>query len=294
MRQLSVRIDVLEIGYLEAGPADGPVAILMHGFPYDALGCTEAGEMLAAEGWRVLIPWMRGYGPTRFLDPATPRSGEQAAFGADLLGFMDALQIDRATLAGFDWGGRAACIVAAMWPDRVAGLVSCGGYNIMNPVLMREPASADQESRLWYCWYFHSARGAIGLERNRQDICRHIWKLWSPSWAFTEEEFLRSAVAFDNPDFVDVVIHSYRHRFELVEGDPAHAELDRLLAQSPVIDVPAYLIQGEDDGVDPRRTFYEAPFPQLRGTAIVAGGHNPIQENPRAIVEAIHAVSVAR
>ena len=290
MRQLSVTTPLLDIGYLEAGPADGRVAILMHGFPYDALACVEAGEMLAAGGWRVLIPWMRGYGPTRFRSAGTMRSGEQGAFGADLLAFMDAMAVDRAMLAGYDWGGRGACAVAALWPERVSGLVSIGGYNLFDPVLLRQPAPPDFEVRLWYCFYFHSERGRQGLTQNRRAVVRYLWETWSPSWRFDDATFDRSAEAFDNPDFVEVVIHSYRHRFELAPGDPAYADLERRLTSLPPLDVPAFLLQGSDDGVDPRRTIDGARFPRLVGTALVPGGHNLIQENPRAIVDAIKAL----
>jgi pimeloyl-ACP methyl ester carboxylesterase len=293
VRQLSLGTPLLDIGYLESGPGDGPVAILMHGFPYDALACVEAGKLLADDGWRVLIPWMRGYGPTRFRDPATIRSGEQAAFGADLLAFMNGLAIDRAVLAGYDWGGRGACAVAALWPERVTGLVSIGGYNLFDPVLLRNPAPPEDEVRLWYCFYFHSERGHQGLLRNRRAVTHFLWKQWSPSWRFDEATFERSAAAFDNPDFVDVVIHSYRHRFELAEGDPAYAELERRLTRLPAIEVPAFLLQGSDDGVDPRRTIDGSRFPGLVGTALVPGGHNLIQENPRAVVDAIGALSRA-
>lgn len=290
MERRSIAAGVLDIGYLEAGRADAPVAILMHGFPYDALACVEAGANLAADGWRVLIPWMRGYGPTRFRDDATPRSGEQAAFGADLLALMDALGIERAVLAGYDWGGRAACVVSALHPERVAGLVSGGGYNIMSIAAIGSPAPPDWERRLWYVYYFHGERGRSGLGKFTGELARVLWHEWSPSWAFDEATFARSAAAFDNPDFVDVVIHSYRHRFGLVAGDPAYADDAAQLERQPVIDVPAILLQGEDDGVDPRRDLDAAKFPQLLRREIVAGGHNLIQENPLSVVAAINAL----
>ena len=291
MRQLSVATPLLDIGYFEAGPADGSVAILMHGFPYDAHACVEAGQMLADDGWRVLIPWMRGYGPTRLRDPATMRTGEQAAFGTDLLAFMDALAIDRATMVGYDWGGRAACVVAALWPERVVGLVSIGGYNIFDNALIHQPAPPDQEWRLWYCYYFHSQRGHDGLAQNRRALVRLLWEQWSPQWRFDDATFARSAEAFDNPDFVEIVIHSYRHRFDLAAGDPALAEFEARLSRQPAIDVPAYLLQGQDDGVDLRRTLDGSRFPRLVGSALVPGGHNLIQENPQAVVAAIRALA---
>jgi pimeloyl-ACP methyl ester carboxylesterase len=290
MRQSSVQTPLLDIGYFEAGPADGPVAILIHGFPYDAWACVEAGEMLAADGWRVLMPWMRGYGPTRFRDPATMRTGEQAAFGADLLAFMDALAIDRAVLSGYDWGGRAACVVSALWPERVAGLATIGGYNLFDNSFIHQPAPPEQEALLWYGYYFHSRRGYNGLTQNRRALTRLLWRQWSPLWDFDDETFERSAVAFDNPDFVDVVIHSYRHRFDMAPGDPTYAELEARLAKRPMIDVPAYVLQGRDDGVDRRGVLPTDLFPKLVDSVIVPGGHNLIQENPQAVVTAIRAL----
>ena len=178
----------------------------------------------------MLVPYLRGYGPTRFLDPATPRSGQQAALGADLRDFMDALGIRQAVLAGYDWGGRAACIVAALWPDRVQGLVSINGYNIQDIAAAAQPAPADQELRYWYQWYFHTERGRAGLTRNRREICRLLWRLWSPNWHFDDATFAATAASFDNPDFVDVVIQSYRHRYGNAPGDPALEPIERQLA----------------------------------------------------------------
>ena len=223
-----IRAGQLEIAYLETGAADGPPVVLLHGFPYDVHAMTEAGQILAASGHRVLIPWLRGYGPTRFLDDATLRSGEQAALGADLLALLEALDLPPAVLAGYDWGGRAACIVAALWPERVRGLVSGGsGYNIQNIAAASAPAAPEAEHRWWYQYYFHGERGRAGLTRNRRDLCRLLWKLWSPDWDFDDATFARTAAAFDNPDFVEVVLHSYRHRYALVAGDPAHAAIEQ-------------------------------------------------------------------
>jgi pimeloyl-ACP methyl ester carboxylesterase len=291
LRQSTVRTPLLDIGYLEAGPEHGRTAILIHGFPYDALACAEAGLALADEGWRVLMPWMRGYGPTRFRSGETLRSGEQAAFGSDLLAFMDAMSIDRAVLAGYDWGGRAACVVSALWPERVSGLVSIGGYNIFDRTALRHPAHPEQEWRMWYCFYFLTERGRDGLARNRRDLTRLLWRQWSPTWSFDDETFARSADAFDNPDFVEVVIHSYRHRFERADGDPGLASLEARLATLPAIEVPSVLLQGSDDGVYLYRDFDRARFPRLAQAEIVPGGHNLIQENPAAVVQAVRVLA---
>ncbi len=195
----SIRTATLDIGYLESGPADGPAVILLHGFPDDVHAYDGVAPLLAADGCHVLVPWLRGYGPTRFLDPATPRSGQQAALGADLRDFMDALGIQQATLAGYDWGGRAACIVAALWPERVRGLVSVTGYNIQNIAASGNPASADAEYRHWYQWYFHTERGRAGLTQNRHDICRLLWQLWSPNWHFDDATYQRTGESFEIP-----------------------------------------------------------------------------------------------
>ena len=206
------RTDTLEIAYEESGPAAGPPVILLHGFPDDPRAWDDVAPGLAEGGCRVLAPWLRGYGPTRFLHPETPRSGQQAALGADLLAFMDALGIRRAALAGFDWGGRAACIVAALRPERVRCLVSANGYNVQDIAASGRPAAPAQEHRHWYQWYFHTERGRAGLAANRHDLCRLLWRLWSPNMPAPDRSYAASAASFDNPDFVAVVIHSYRHR----------------------------------------------------------------------------------
>ncbi|SEO61052.1 Pimeloyl-ACP methyl ester carboxylesterase [Methylobacterium sp. UNC300MFChir4.1] len=289
-----VRAGVLEVAYLESGPADGPTAVLLHGFPYDVHACAAAAAQLAADGVRCLVPYLRGYGPTRFLDAATPRCGEQAALGADLLAFLDALGVGSAVLAGYDWGGRAACVVAALWPDRARGLVSCGvGYNIQNIPAAGRPAAPETEHRLWYQYYLHGERGRAGLAENRDAFCRLLWQLWSPTWAFDAETFARTARAFDNPDFVDVVVHSYRHRFGLVSSDPALVAIEGRLAAQPAIAVPSIVLLGADDGVGPppatdtdaRR--FTGPYRR----EIVAGvGHNFPQEAPDAFAAAIRAL----
>lgn len=243
---------VLDVAYLEFGPPDGAPVVLLHGFPYDVHAYEVVAERLAGAGRRCIVPFLRGYGPTQFLSADTMRSGQQAALGADLLALMDALSIERAVLAGYDWGGRAACIVAALWPERVQGLVSSGsGYNIQDIVAAGEPLAPEQEFRFWYQYYFHSERGRAGLAANRRTLCRLLWKLWSPSWRFDDAVFERSAAAFDNPDFVDVVIHSYRHRFGGIAGDPSLDTIEERLAALPDISVPTIVLQGDDDGVDP-------------------------------------------
>jgi pimeloyl-ACP methyl ester carboxylesterase len=247
----TIRTKTLEIAYLEAGPRDGPPVILLHGWPSDPHDYDGVVPPLADAGCRVLTPWLRGYGPTRFLDPATPRSGQQAALGADLRDFMDALGIDQATLGGYDWGGRAACVVAALWPERVRGLVSITGYNIQNIPASGEPDTAVNELRYWYQWYFQTERGRAGLRANRRDIAFLLWRLWSPNWKFDNATLAQTAASFDNPDFVEVTIHSYRHRFANAPGDPAYEDLEARLAAQPAIGVPTIVLQGADDGVTP-------------------------------------------
>ena len=284
---------VLEVAYLEVGPANGAPVILLHGFPYDVHAYDDVAARLAAAGRRGIVPYLRGYGPTRFLSADTPRSGQQAALGADLLALMDALEIPKAVLAGYDWGGRAACIVAALWPERVRGLVSSGsGYNIQDIPNAGKPLAPEQEHRFWYQYYFHSERGRAGLTANRRQLCRLLWRLWSPSWKFDDAAFERSAVAFDNPDFVDVVVHSYRHRFGGIPGDPAYDAIEGRLATQPDIAVPSIVLDGADDGVDPPEAV-DADAPHFKGPyerrAIAGAGHNLPQEAPEAFAEAVLA-----
>jgi pimeloyl-ACP methyl ester carboxylesterase len=228
----TIKTGVLSIAYLEYGPASGWPCIMGHGFPYDAHGYHQVAPILAEAGARVIVPYLRGYGPTRFLKADTLRSGEQAALGADLLGLMEALKIERAVLGGYDWGGRAACVVAALWPERAVALVSGNSYNIQNIARAMEPASPAEEAAFWYQYYFHSERGRRGLTKNRREIARLLWRMWSPTWAFDDATFDRTASAFDNPDFVAVVIHSYRHRYGLAPGagDPRYDEIEMGLA----------------------------------------------------------------
>jgi pimeloyl-ACP methyl ester carboxylesterase len=281
---------VLDIAYFEDGPADGPVVMLMHGFPYDIHSYVDVAPMLAAEGCRTIVPYLRGYGPTRFRDKDTPRSGEQAAVGADLMALMDALGVKRAVLAGYDWGGRAACVTAALWPDRCIGLVSVNSYQIQNIARAMVPAKPEREVPLWYQYYFQLERGRAGLAANRREIAKILWKQWSPNWHFDDATFDRTAIAFDNPDYVDVVIHSYRHRFGLADGDPQYAELQRRLAALPAITVPAITLDGGADGVAPATdgTASAAKFTGRRTHRVIPhAGHNLPQEEPEAFAAAV-------
>ena len=286
----NIQAGVLDVALYETGPVDGSPVFLMHGFPYDIYAYVDVAPVLAAQGCRVIVPYLRGFGPTRFLSAATPRSGEQAALGADLLALMDALAIERAVLAGYDWGGRAACVVAALWPERCAGLVSLNSYNIQNIATAMTPDTPENERSLWYQYYFHNERGRAGLAADRRALCRLLWKLWSPTWAFDDATFERSAAAFDNPDFVEVVIQSYRHRFALVAGDPALLDIEQGLAAQPAITVPSITFDGEDDGVRPPATTAQQArhFTGPRVHRLVPGvGHNLPQEVPQVFADAV-------
>ena len=289
----TVRTSTLQIAYEASGPVDGVPVIVLHGFPDDPRAYDGALDGLQALGCRVLAPWLRGYGPTRFLEAATPRSGQQAALGADLLGFMDALDLGSAVLVGYDWGGRAACIVAALWPERCRGLVTVGAYNIQDIATADRPAPAVEEYRYWYQWYFNTERGRSGLEQNRRDICRLLWQLWSPTWSFEDETFDRTAVSFDNPDFVDVIIHSYRHRYGAAPGDPALESIERRLAEQPSIVVSTVVLHGAADTVTPPTGAQEdaaqflGPFERH---VVPNAGHLLPREAPGSIVAAVKAL----
>jgi pimeloyl-ACP methyl ester carboxylesterase len=283
---------VLNVGYTELGPASGWPVVLLHGFPYDIHAYDEVAPQLAAEGARVIVPYLRGYGPTRFLSPATPRSGQQAALGADLLALLDALEIRSPVLAGYDWGGRAACVVAALWPERAKALVSYNSYNIQNIAKAMESDKPEGEYGIWYQYYFQSERGRAGLEKDRRAFCRLLWRLWSPSWKFDDATFERTAPSFDNPDFVDVVIQSYRHRFGLVAGDPNYEAFEQRLARQPDITVPTITLDGSTDGIRPAGTAAQAVHFKGRHEhrVIENAGHNLPQEKPRAFAEALLTV----
>jgi pimeloyl-ACP methyl ester carboxylesterase len=288
--QRHVAAGVLDVAYEEAGNAAGTPVILLHGFPYDVHAFDEVTPPLVEHGYRVIAPYLRGYGPTRFLSPATPRSGQQAALGHDLLAFMDALAIPGAALAGYDWGGRAACVVAALWPERVRGLVSCGGYNIQDIAGSTTPQPPDAEHRHWYQYYFHGERGRAGLARYRREIAKLLWRLWSPNWRFDDATFERTAAAFDNHDFVEVVIHSYRHRFMLAAGDPALESTEARLAARPRITVPTVVLHGEGNGVAAVQSS-EGHAAQFTGRyerrVLPSIGHNVPQEAPADFAAAV-------
>jgi pimeloyl-ACP methyl ester carboxylesterase len=289
-----IRTPVLNIAYEESGPAGGAPVFLMHGWPYDPRCYDEVAPPLVAAGHRVIVPYLRGFGTTRFLSPDTPRSGQQAALGNDLRELMDALSVQSAVLAGYDWGGRASCIAAALWPQRVRGLVTGNGYNIQNIPASNNPASPEQERRYWYQYYFHTERARAGLETNRRGFCRLLWELWSPHWAFDDATFEQSAVSFDSPDFVAVTIQSYRHRYGNAPGDPALEPIEAGLAAQPKIGVPTIILQGDADGVQPADAFekldanFTGPRQRRRLPQI---GHNLPQEAPRAFADAILALA---
>ena len=286
----TVRTPTLEIGYEEWGEAVGAPVVLLHGFPDDAHAWDGVAPPLAARGYRVLAPYLRGYGPTRFLDAGAPRMAQQAAIGQDLLDFMDGLAIERAGLAGYDWGGRAACIAAILAPARVRALVTIGGYNVQNTVAPPRPASAEEERAAWYQWYFNTERGRLGLEKNRREICRLLWRDWSPGWRFDDATFEQAAAAFDNPDFVPVVIHSYRHRHRHAPGDPRFDAIEGRLAERPRIEVPSVILHGADDAVDfPSRTErHPAMFPDGTERHVIPdAGHFLPREQPGAVVDAL-------
>lgn len=286
MKLKSVHAGVLDVAYQEYG--DGWPCIMLHGFPYDVLAFSETACLLAGAGARVIVPYLRGYGPTRFLSPDTPRSGEQAALATDLLALMDALNIERAVVGGYDWGGRAACIVSALWPNRVDALISGNSYNIQDIARSMEPASATEEASYWYQYYFHSERGRNGLENNRRDITNHLWQLWSPDWKFSSDTFEQTAKSFDNPDFVETVIHSYRHRFALVDGDPSLLSVEARLQLQPVITVPAITIDGATDGVSNTTHHHANMFTGPHEHRVFSGtGHNLPQEQPSQWAQAV-------
>jgi pimeloyl-ACP methyl ester carboxylesterase len=281
---------VLDVACEQSGPDGALPVLLLHGFPYDPRGFDEVVPIVNAAGFRTIVPYLRGYGGTRFLSGETLRSGEQAALGQDLLELLDALELRKAVLAGYDWGGRAACVVSALWPERVAGLVSCTGYNIQDIPNSDRPADPEQEARLWYQYYFHTGRGRNGLTEKRRELCRVLWKMWSPSWAFDDAAFERTLPSFGNEDFVDVVIHSYRHRTGRVAGDPRYASVEARLAAQPKIAVPAINLHGGADGVMPavlsegHAKHFTGPY-QRRVLPNV--GHNVPQEAPRAFADAV-------
>jgi pimeloyl-ACP methyl ester carboxylesterase len=280
----------LDVAYEESGSTDGTPVFLLHGWPFDPRCYDGVVPLLVAAGCRVIVPYLRGFGATRFLSADTMRSGQQAALGNDLRELMDALRIEQAVVAGYDWGGRAACVVSALWPERVRGLVTGNGYNPQDIAASVNPVAPAQEHRFWYQYYFHTPRGRAGLEQNRRAFCRLLWQLWSPTWTFDDATFERSAAAFDNPDFVAVTVQSYRHRYGYAAGDPALEAIERRLTGQPKISVPTIALQGEVDGVqgpqstEKHGTHFTGPY-QRRVLRNV--GHNPPQEAPKAFADAV-------
>ena len=287
----TIQTPTLDIGYEESGSAAGFPIILLHGFPDDVHAYDDVVPALAKAGHRVLVPYLRGYGKTRFRDPKTPRMAEQAAIGQDLIDFADALKLPRFAVAGYDWGGRAAGVAAALHPDRVRAIVLVGGYTIQDVFAAPRPSAPQVEAAYWYQWYFNTERGRAGLAQNRHDLCKLLWKQWSPTWRFDDATYEKTASSFDNPDFVDCVIHSYRHRNLGAAGDPRFDAVERQLAARPKIDVPAILLYGADDGLARPSADGAADrvvFPKLVDRRIVTGaGHFLPREKPEALSTAL-------
>ena len=281
---------VLNVGYAEAGPTDGPAVVLLHGWPYDIHSYVEVAPLLAAAGYRAIVPYLRGFGTTRFLSDATFRNGEQAALALDVIAFMDALQIERAMLAGFDWGARTADIVAALWPERCAGLVSVSGYLIGSQEAGKLPLPPAAELQWWYQYYFATERGRVGYDKYRRDFAKLIWRTASPEWNFDDATFDRSAASFDNPDHVEIVIHNYRWRLGLAEGEAEYDSLEKRLAQGPVIAVPTITLEGDANGAPhPDPGSYAGKFSGEYSHRTIEGGvgHNLPQEAPDTFADAV-------
>jgi pimeloyl-ACP methyl ester carboxylesterase len=281
----------LNVGYAEEGPADGAPVILLHGWPYDIHSYVDVAPLLAARGYRVLVPYFRGYGSTQFLSADTVRNGQQAALAQDIVAFMDALNIQRAVFGGFDWGARTADIAAALWPERVKALVSVSGYLIVDPVANQRPLSPQAEHGWWYQYYFATQRGVDGYRENTHDFNKLIWQEASPLWKFDDATYDRTATAFANPDHVDIVIHNYRWRLQLAPGEPQYDDLDRKLATSPPIGVPTITIGSDFDGPNKNGAAYRKMFTGAYAHRVFDGiGHNVPQEAPQQFADAIVAV----
>jgi pimeloyl-ACP methyl ester carboxylesterase len=281
---------LLNVGYAEAGPASGPVVILLHGWPYDIHSFVDVAPLLAQAGYRVIVPYLRGYGTTRFLSSETMRSGQPSAVAVDIIALMDALGIEKATIAGFDWGARTANIMAALWPERCKAMVSVSGYLIGSQEAGRMPLPPKAELEWWYQFYFATERGRAGYEKYRHDFAKLIWQIASPKWSFDDATFDRSAAAFDNPDHVAIVIHNYRWRLGIAEGDPRYDEQDKRLAQAPVIAVPTITMEGDANGAPhPEPAAYAKKFSGKYEHRLITGGigHNLPQEAPQAFAEAV-------
>lgn len=285
-----IEAGVLEVGFAEAGPADGPPVLLLHGWPYDIHSYVDVAPILAGAGYRVIVPHLRGYGSTRFLSAETPRNGQQAALATDIIALMDALKIGKAVIAGYDWGARTANIVAALWPERCKAMVSVSGYLIGSQELNKAPLPPKAELQWWYQYYFATERGQAGYTKYTHDFARLIWELASPKWAFDDATFARSATALDNPDHVAISIHNYRWRLGLAAGEPQYDELERKLAMFPTIGVPTITIEGDANGAPhPEPAAYVKRFTGKYEHRLFTGGigHNPPQEAPQAFAQAV-------
>ena len=281
---------VLNIGYAEAGPTDGPIVLLLHGWPYDIHSYVEVAPALASAGYRVIVPYVRGYGTTRFLPSGTFRNGQPSAIAVDTIAFMDALKIEKATLAGFDWGARTANIIAALWPERCKAMVSVSGYLIGSQESGKVPLPPKAELQWWYQYYFATERGRAGYDKYRHDFAKLIWQIASPKWNFDDATFDRSAAALDNPDHVSIVIHNYRWRLGLAEGEPKYDDLEKRLAEGPVITVPTITLEGDANGAPhPDPSSYAKKFSGKYAHRIIKGGigHNLPQEAPQAFAQAV-------
>jgi pimeloyl-ACP methyl ester carboxylesterase len=287
---------LLRVGYADVGPADGRVAVLLHGWPYDIHSYVDVAPLLAAAGYRVVVPYLRGFGTTRFLSDATMRNGEQAVLALDVIALLDALEIERAVLAGFDWGARTADVVAALWPERCTGLVSVSGYLIGSQEAGKVPLPPEAELQWWYQYYFATERGRVGYDRNRRDFAKLIWRTASPKWSFDDVTFDRSGAAFDNPDHVEIVIHNYRWRLGLADGEADYQELEQRLAQGPVIGVPTITLEGDTNGAPhPDPGSYTEKFSGTYSHRTIEGGvgHNLPQEAPEAFANAVIEVATS-
>jgi pimeloyl-ACP methyl ester carboxylesterase len=288
LRQINAGL--LNVGYAEAGPSDGPPVILLHGWPYDIHSYVDVTPALASAGYRVIVPYLRGYGATQFLSSATIRNAQQSALGVDVIALMDALKIEKATIGGFDWGARTANIIAALWPERCKAMVSVSGYLIGSQQAGKMPLPPEAELQWWYQYYFATERGRAGYDKYRREFSKLIWKLASPQWDFDDATFDRSAASFDNPDHVSIVIHNYRWRLGLAEGEPQYDELEKRLAQAPVIAVPTITLEGDANGAPhPDANAYAGKFSGKYAHRIIKGGvgHNLPQEAPQAFTEAV-------
>ena len=285
-----IEAGVLNVGYAEVGPATGTPVILLHGWPYDIHSFAEVAPLLAATGYRVIVPYLRGYGTTRFLSNETPRNGQQSVVAADIIALLDALRIEKAVVAGFDWGARTANIMAALWPERCKAMVTVSGYLIGSQQAGKKPLPPKAELQWWYQYYFATERGQAGYQEYRRDFAKLIWQLASPKWHFDDATFARSAQALDNPDHVSIVIHNYRWRLGLAEGEPKYAEMETRLAQAPVITVPTIALEGDANGAPhPDPQAYAAKFSGKYAFRLIEGGigHNLPQEAPQAFTKAV-------